>query len=267
MREKILLSMVLTSIIASSSFASDINLVNNKSIYIDIDTKPGAILLESETEYKQYLIDKSKKTAEDDRRAAQLSKNCADIAMLKTAVAKLISDTKIVSDKESIDRVDINDLKNNFSELNNSVSNLSITVSELNTTKIIQASKTVQSEKKCDSEECKKINVSVVNEAVLQKSYFKLRTNKSFNVAETTSLYKYPIKGSVPFDTLKVGTKISADMTTMGGWVHAAEKGWVSGYDLSPKFEQTKDKNGKRPSNLFLTKTVKKCSKSEDLLK
>lgn len=247
MREKILLSMVLTSIIASSSFASDINLVNNKSVYIDIDTKPGAILLESEAEYKQYLIDKSKKTAEDDRKAAQLTKNCADIAMLKTAVAKLISDTKTVTDKESIDRVDINGLRKDFNELN-------ITVSELNSTKTV-----APVIKSCDTDECKKIRVSVVNEAVLQKSYFKLRTNKSFNVAETTSLYKYPIKGSVPFDTLKVGTKISADMTTMGGWVHAAGKGWVSGYDLSPKFEYTKDKDGKRPSNLFVSKTIKKC--------
>lgn len=250
MKEKILLSMVLTSIILTGAIASDINLVDNKSVYIDIDTKPGAILLESENEYKQYLVDKSKKTAEDDQRAVQLNKNCADIAMLKTAVAKLISDTRTVSDKEVIDRKDIDGLQ--------------LAVSELNTTKVVEVPVVVKEippviKKTCETEACAKIIISTVNESVLKESYSKLKENKSFNVAETTGLYKYPIKGTKPFNIIKAGTKISADMTTMGGWVHAAGKGWVSGYDLTPKFEQTKDKDGKRPANLFIKKTVKKC--------
>lgn len=244
MKKGILISAVLSTVFCSGLIAEDLNLVNSKNVYIDIDTKPGAILLESEKEYKQYLIDKMKRTEEDNKRIAQLSKNCDDIAMLKAAVAKLITDGVDIKNSAN---VGINSVKDSLVGLEKRVDDLNETKQD----KIIP--------KKVCKSNCTPIQVRVVNEEVLSKSYKKLNAPMQFEIAESTGVYKYPIQGSAYYiKMINAGEKISADMTTMGGWVHTSE-GWISGYKLNPKFEYVKDVNGKVPSNLFIKKTIKKC--------
>lgn len=236
MKKGILISAILSTVFCSGLIAEDLNLVDNKNIYIDINTKPGAILLESEKEYKQYLIDKMKKTEEDNRRIAQLSKNCDDIAMLKSAVAKLITDNK-----------EINSTKESLISLEKRVDDLNETKQDKIVPKI------------CENNNCSPIQITVINEAVLSKSYKRLNKSIDFKISESTGIYKYPLQGESYIEIIKAGEKISVDMTTMGGWVHMS-KGWINGYKLSPKFEYKKDINGRVPKNLFITKTIKKCS-------
>lgn len=207
MLKKNISAIILSSFLVSNLFAND--------VVIDKNSEAGKIILTSDKEYKDYLLEIStNKNLEK-----LLYKQECDINMLKSAVAKLIQNV----DRLNLDKQELEKIIRNIHKVDSEHKKIE---------KDIPKKEYIKEKKK----ECKKI----YKEQDIKGSYIKYIPEKEFKVqTNNLEIYKIPNINSEKIELkLNKGDSFKSDKYTKAGWVYVKDSGWVKGYYLYPKVFQ-----------------------------